>query len=116
MEVVRVAAVGRAPDWAAERRSPPVDEWLVAYDISADRRRLAVAKLLGSYGDRVQYSVFAVDLSRADAVRLAERIAAMTEPGDRLLLLPTCPACQRLDSQGRGTHPAGAMRPTGFVV
>ncbi len=36
--------------------------WLIAYDISLDERRTRIAHLLESYGDRVQYSVFVVDL------------------------------------------------------
>ena len=43
---------------------------LVCYDIPDDRRRSAVAKILGSYGDRVQYSVFLCVVSRAGEVRL----------------------------------------------
>lgn len=44
--------------------------YLIAYDISDDQRRSRVAKRLGSYGDRVQYSVFVVDIKPARLVRL----------------------------------------------
>ncbi|GAB4156238.1 MAG: CRISPR-associated endonuclease Cas2 [Candidatus Promineifilaceae bacterium] len=42
---------------------------LVSYDISNDKRRRHVAKIMEGYGYRVQYSVFECDL---DANKLAE--------------------------------------------
>lgn len=39
--------------------------YLVAYDIVDDRRRTKIAKVLESYGDRIQYSVFVVDIKPA---------------------------------------------------
>jgi len=44
--------------------------YLIAYDITDDRRRGRVAKSLSTYGDRVQYSVFVCDLKPARCVRL----------------------------------------------
>mgnify|MGYP002748130839 FL=1 len=35
---------------------------LIAYDIPDDKRRGRIAKLLLTYGDRIQYSVFIVDI------------------------------------------------------
>lgn len=34
--------------------------YLISYDITADKRRNALAKLLEGFGSRVQYSVFEV--------------------------------------------------------
>lgn len=42
---------------------------VISYDISDDKRRRKMARLLEGYGDRVQYSVFECDL---DAARLQE--------------------------------------------
>lgn len=47
-----------------------VKRTLIAYDIPDDRRRTKVAKILLGFGDRVQYSVFVVDLLPASLVRL----------------------------------------------
>ena len=44
--------------------------YVVAYDVPDDRRRARIARRLGSYGDRVQYSVFIVDVRPARLVRL----------------------------------------------
>lgn len=47
---------------------------LVAYDIPDDPRRSRLAKVLGSYGDRVQYSVFVVDATPVRIARLRRTI------------------------------------------
>ena len=41
---------------------------VVSYDVSDDRRRRKVAKIMEGYGYRVQYSVFECDLD-ADQMR-----------------------------------------------
>ncbi|MFC6013098.1 CRISPR-associated endonuclease Cas2 [Nocardia lasii] len=48
--------------------------YLVAYDIADDNRRDRLAKCLQRHGDRVQYSVFVVDISPARMVRLEGEI------------------------------------------
>jgi CRISPR-associated protein Cas2 len=53
--------------------------YLVAYDVSDDVRRTAVAKKLESYGDRVQYSVFIVDARPAKLVRLRSQLTNMID-------------------------------------
>lgn len=66
---------------------------LVAYDIVDDPRRNRLAKLLESYGDRIQYSVFLVDLTRAQEVRLRKSIiATIDQQADSVLLCYLGPA------------------------
>lgn len=48
--------------------------YLVAYDIVNDRRRTRVADLLGSCGDRIQYSVFILDIRPARLIRLRQQV------------------------------------------
>jgi CRISPR-associated protein Cas2 len=48
--------------------------FLLAYDVTDDHRRTRLAKLLERYGDRVQYSVFVVQIRPAKMVRLLEDI------------------------------------------
>lgn len=45
---------------------------LICYDVPDDRRRSKLSKLLEKYGDRVQYSVFVVDISPAKMLRLKD--------------------------------------------
>lgn len=61
--------------------------YLVAYDISDDRRRARVAKCLQTYGDRVQYSVFVVDVRPAGMVRLRTRLELLIDMGTDSVLL-----------------------------
>lgn len=49
---------------------------LVAYDLSNDRTRRRVAKLLSGYGTRVQRSVFECHLSKKERGHLEDRLAA----------------------------------------
>ncbi|MFE1595062.1 CRISPR-associated endonuclease Cas2 [Nocardia sp. NPDC058705] len=51
--------------------------YLVAYDICDDARRDRLAKCLQRHGDRVQYSVFVVDISPARMVRLEVEIGTI---------------------------------------
>lgn len=43
--------------------------FLVCYDLENDRERQRVARILLRYGERVQYSVFEVQLADAGAIR-----------------------------------------------
>jgi len=53
-----------------------VHRFIVAYDVASDARRVRVATTLSSYGDRVQYSVFLVDMKPAKLVRLRAAVVA----------------------------------------
>ena len=53
--------------------------YLIAYDIGDDKRRSQVARILQGYGDRVQYSVFVVDIKPAKIVRLKAELAAILD-------------------------------------
>lgn len=48
--------------------------YLVAYDINDDRRRNHVAKILQSYGERLQYSVFLLRIRPSKMLRVRDLI------------------------------------------
>ncbi|ADE85030.1 CRISPR-associated endonuclease Cas2 [Rhodobacter capsulatus] len=54
------------------------------YDVSQDRKRRRVARILEGAATRVQYSVFEARLSEQRAAALAQRVAAELAPGDSL--------------------------------
>lgn len=54
------------------------------YDVSLDRRRRRVAKLLENAASRVQDSVFEARLTKSRADALSQRIAAELGEGDSL--------------------------------
>lgn len=61
--------------------------YLIAYDVSDDRRRDHVAKFLGSYGDRIQYSVFWVRASPAKVLRLQARLGSLINQREDSVLI-----------------------------
>jgi len=68
--------------------------FVIAYDVASDRRRNAIAKLLLSFGERVQYSVFECDLSPQRLALLQARLSALIHPKkDRVNFYPLCQAC-----------------------
>ncbi|MFZ5476114.1 MAG: CRISPR-associated endonuclease Cas2, partial [Myxococcota bacterium] len=71
--------------------------YLVAYDISDDKRRESAFRTLRGFGDHLQYSVFRVDASETELVRLRARLTAIIDhKTDRVLLADLGP------SDGRG--------------
>ena len=67
--------------------SDRVNRFVLAYDIASDVRRARVAKILESYGDRIQYSVFLVDTKPAKMLRLRARIASTLDQNTDSLLI-----------------------------
>ena len=54
------------------------------YDVSADKKRRRVAKLLEDIANRVQFSVFETRMGRREAEAVSQRVAAELGPGDSL--------------------------------
>lgn len=57
-----------------------------SYDVSENKRRRKIARLLEDAATRVQYSVFETRMSRQKAEALAQRLAAHLGEGDSLRL------------------------------
>lgn len=63
--------------------------WVVAYDVSVDRNRNKVAKLLEAKGLRLQYSVFLVQGAPRGVCHLLEELAKLIDRRtDRLCAWP----------------------------
>lgn len=54
--------------------------YIIAYDITCDRRRKKVSDLLEGYGKRVQYSVFECVLTAAQFYELKKRLKKRIKP------------------------------------
>jgi len=54
------------------------------YDVSQDKRRRKIARLLEDAATRVQYSVFETRMSRQRADAVSQRVAALLGEGDSL--------------------------------
>ena len=59
---------------------------LVAYDITDDGRQTRLAKILSKYGDRVQYSVFIVDATPGQLIRMRVQLAKVLDHSSDSLL------------------------------
>jgi CRISPR-associated protein Cas2 len=70
---------------------------LVAYDVSSNRRRKKVAKVLGNYGDRVNLSVFECEFKKEQSLeKLKEDVKAIIKPKkDHVRYYTLCEECRR---------------------
>ena len=85
--------------------------YLVTYDISDDRRRDQVFKILRGFGDHLQFSVFRCEASETELIRLRGRLLdAINAKEDQVLFADLGPWDGRgttaITSLGRSyTHP-----------
>ncbi len=63
------------------------NRYVIAYDITSDRRRTRVHNYLNSFGVRAQFSVFLVDLRAAKMLRLKDKLASMIDPTEDSVLV-----------------------------
>ena len=64
----------------------------VAYDITDDRRRTRVVKVLARHGRRVQYSVFLLPNTTTEGIA-AELSPLIAEKEDNVRIHPLCATC-----------------------
>ena len=70
--------------------------YTVAYDITDDKRRNRVAKILKDFGIRIQYSVFECDTDRRALLRLQSRLEKVIDLGeDSITFYHLCAACEK---------------------
>ncbi len=68
--------------------------YIVSYDISDDRKRTRVAKILLDYGTRVQYSVFECNLDNNLLKKMTARVAKFVSEDDSLRIYTLCAKCK----------------------
>ena len=70
--------------------------YLIAYDISSDKRRTKVHKLLCGFGQWTQYSLFECFLNEKEYILLQHRLRAiLNETEDNVRFYPLCRSCQQ---------------------
>ena len=70
--------------------------YTVAYDITNDRRRNAVAKILLDFGSRIQFSVFECNTDRRAYLRLQDRLQDAINPKeDTVTFYHLCRSCEK---------------------
>lgn len=84
--------------------------WLIAYDVSDDRRRTRVARVLEAHGERLQKSVFEARLNRREVRGVVEALEPLVNRHeDRVDFIPIC----RTDEGGRRSLGQRRARDTG---
>ncbi len=69
---------------------------LIAYDISDNKRLRKVAKFLLGYGNRLQYSIFELDINLMQYQDIQKRLKTMiNEKEDRVTYIPLCAQCEK---------------------
>lgn len=68
---------------------------VVTYDVSDDSNRRRIYRTLQRYGAWRQFSVFEVDVSKAERVELEDELESHVEPedGDRIRVYRVCRSC-----------------------
>ena len=70
--------------------------YTVAYDITDDKRRNRVAKILKDFGTRIQYSVFECDTDRRALLRLQSQLEKVIDFGeDTIIFYHLCATCEK---------------------
>ncbi|RKU25646.1 CRISPR-associated endonuclease Cas2 [Candidatus Poribacteria bacterium] len=70
--------------------------YTVAYDITDDKRRNRVAKILKDFGTRTQYSVFECNTDRRALLRLQSRLEKVIDfSEDTITFYHLCAACEQ---------------------
>ena len=68
---------------------------VVSYDISEDKRRTKIHKILSSYGQWMQFSVFECDLTKAQYAKLRSRLDKLIDAEtDSVRFYFLCECCQ----------------------
>ena len=83
-----------------------MEYYIVCFDISNDRNRDKVCKLLSGVGERVQESVFEIALKNsADIPAFYQTLLDWVDPTDNLRLYRLCQRCRDNTLVGSGTPP-----------
>ena len=70
--------------------------YTVAYDITDDKRRNKVAKILKDFGNRIQFSVFECNTDRRALLRLQSRLEKAINLGeDTIIFYHLCATCEK---------------------
>ncbi len=67
---------------------------IVAYDIEKNRIRAKLARLLLGKGNRIQKSVFAIEIERHEFNKFLKQIKNLVEEKDQVAVFRLCKGCQ----------------------
>lgn len=67
--------------------------YVIAYDISSDRRRTKVHKTLSGYGQWTQYSLFECHLTAKQYLQLRQKLDKLLSDDDSVRFYRLCASC-----------------------
>jgi len=85
---------------------------LVCYDIRDDKRWRRAYKILKGRGERVQYSIFRVQMTRTQLEELRWELKKVMAEEDDLMIVRLCPGCAQRVIDTRGEEPWKKPPPT----
>ena len=81
----------------------------ITYDISDDKIRNNVYKILESYGAWKQYSVFELEISRTQRVEMEDKLKDEIEDEDKVRIYELCDRCKKnIVELGKHTEQEGS--------
>src|SRR5690348_13334762 len=84
-------------EWLVQTKaisSAPTMCYIIAYDISDDRRRTKIHKILSGFGKWTQYSLFECFLSKKELISLKAKLAKhLEDQQDSVRFYPLCASC-----------------------
>jgi CRISPR-associated protein Cas2 len=88
--------------------------WVIAYDVSQDRNRVRLAKLLVANGIRIQKSVFLVEATRGQVDNLTQQMARhIDKKTDSVCAWPLAEAWRQ---QQKVVPPGTELMPETFII
>lgn len=84
--------------------------YIISYDITEDRLRNKVNRILSSYGTRVQKSVFELDLQPNQLSKVLRSLSAYAKEGDSIRCYILCERCVE-KSQSYNSTPINLDKP-----
>ncbi|ADL12358.1 CRISPR-associated endonuclease Cas2 [Acetohalobium arabaticum] len=81
---------------------------VISYDISEDKRRNRIFKILKDFGTWIQYSVFECELEKKDYLKLRDRLQkVLDEDEDNIRFYFLCSKCEdEIERIGSESSPA----------
>ncbi|MGI0479401.1 CRISPR-associated endonuclease Cas2 [Geminocystis sp. CENA526] len=68
---------------------------IISYDITDNKKRTQIHKILKSYGEWVQYSIFECELTETQYAKLRHRLSKLIkDDGDNIRFYFMCKCCQ----------------------
>lgn len=83
MNIIEEYVCGRVKDIMSKL----IHQYIVAYDIKNDSRRLHIARVLQSYGNRLQYSVFLMEMREVRLMKMMDKLRTLVNSAEDSLIV-----------------------------